>query len=242
MVCEARLDRWRPWFDAFLAASEAACVFCTPTEHDQRMAAIQNVVHGLHLAQFLSLARQPGADNSPAAYLPYRTTGFEADLATTARMLQADHRLYVDILLHNPNAVPALRAAQSALADIIDAVARGDREALLQGPFAEAAAWFGPPALTAGHRTFERIGYLLADLAVEPYVFVHLEADAPGSLRKLLAVFEQAQINIDSLHSSRSAQGDVHFRIGVARGTPADALERCVQTIESSGLGRAVEG
>ncbi|MBD8527107.1 prephenate dehydrogenase/arogenate dehydrogenase family protein [Pseudomarimonas arenosa] len=242
VVCEGRLQQWRPWLDAFLTASEAACVHCTPEEHDQRMAAIQNVVHGLHLAQFLSLARSSGSLSSPADYLPFRTTGFEADLATTARMLQADHRLYTDILLHNPNALTALQGVQATLSEIIDALARRDRQALLAGPFAEVSAWFGETMRGEGHRTFERIGYLLADLAVEPHVFIHLERDQPGSLRQLLEAFESAAINIDSLHSSRSAQGEVHFRIGVARDTSAAALRTVVQQIERSGLGRQVNG
>lgn len=242
VVCEARLQRWRPWFERFLTATEAACVHCSPELHDQRMAAIQNVVHGLHLAQFLALARTSTNGDSPRDYLPFRTTGFEADLATTARMLQADHRLYADILLHNPNALAALRGVQTALTDIIDSIAQRDRDALLQGPFAEASAWFGKDMLAEGHRTFERIGYLLVDLSVEPFVFIHLDRDAPGSLRQLLAIFEEAAINIDSLHSSRSAQGEVHFRIGFARATSSSVLNAALQRIEDAGLGRRVEG
>ena len=42
-------------------------------------------------------------------------------------------------------------------------------------------------------------------------------------LRALLSVFERLGINLDSIHSSRSAEGELHFRIGLDRAATPEA-------------------
>jgi prephenate dehydrogenase len=111
------------------------------------------------------------------------------------------------------------------------------REELL----ARSASFFGKAALAEGSYAFERLGYLLADLTEPQYLSVFLPQDRPGSLRVLLSVFEERGINLESIHSSRSADGELHFRIAVARATDPQALAAAMAAIEREGIGRVVD-
>ena len=84
-------------------------------------------------------------------------------------------------------------------------------------------------------------GYgLLADLAGREAISVHLPEDRPGSLRALLHVFERHGISLSSIHSSRTPEGDVHFRIGFDADVDAAVLARAAEEIDASGLGRVL--
>jgi prephenate dehydrogenase len=67
---------------------------------------------------------------------------------------------------------------------------------------------------------------------------VILPLDQPGSLRALLSVFEELSINLDSIHSSRTADGEVHFRIGPAAATAAERIRTATAMIAARGIGR----
>jgi prephenate dehydrogenase len=101
---------------------------------------------------------------------------------------------------------------------------------------------FGEAVLADGNYTFERLGYLLADLHDPHTMSIHLPEDRPGSLRELLHVFEQHAVSIASLHSSRTPAGELHFRFGFNRGTQQDQLSQVVQTLQASGIGRVLPG
>ena len=123
-----------------------------------------------------------------------------------------------------------------------DAVARGDeaaRATLRQRFLAEPAAWFGAEALAARSHGFERMGYLQADLDAARFLSVYLPEDRPGSLRALLAVFERLGVNLASIHSSRTPEGELHFRIGLDRLPVSLALLRA--EVEDAGIGRVLE-
>ena len=83
------------------------------------------------------------------------------------------------------------------------------------------------------------MGYLQADLQGRRYLSVYLPQDRPGSLRALLEVFERLGVNLGSIHSSRTPDGELHFRIGL------DAMPVSMATlrdaVESEGIGRVVE-
>ena len=101
-------------------------------------------------------------------------------------------------------------------------------------------AAIGPDMLAQGNYSYERIGYLLADLAGREAISVHLPEDRPGSLRALLHVFERHGISLSSIHSSRTPEGDVHFRIGFDADVDAAVLARAAEEIDASGLGRVL--
>jgi hypothetical protein len=69
---------------------------------------------------------------------------------------------------------------------------------------------------------------------------VHLPEDRPGSLRVLLHVFERHGVSLESIHSSRTPAGEVHFRIGFGRGADAAALAAAVAEIDAAGIGRVL--
>ncbi len=248
-VCPARLDRWRTWLDGFLAATRAECIEVTPGHHDRAMALVQGLTHASHMAQAAVLRRQAPALGGLEALRPLRTVGHALDRIVSARMLAGNPGIYADIQFDNPHVLPAVEQLAEAVGFLREQVRRGDadaRQALRTQLLEDSAAFFGAPALAAGSHEFERLGYLLADLESPDFLSVFLPEDAPGSLRRLLHVFEEHAVNIESIHSSRSPEGELHFRIGLDRGSlddlPADTLARLVKALEARGIGRVTAG
>jgi prephenate dehydrogenase len=245
VVCEARLDAWRPWLQTLLDALEAQCVRTTPEHHDQVMALVQAMVHAGHLAQASALRRYADRVGSLAELFPYRSASFEMDGAMIARILSLNPDIYEDIQFDNPH-VPAvldtLVQELSALRDLVSAGDEAARATFRHSVLAANKAAIGAEALADGNYRFERIGYLLADLAEPRSLSVHLPLDQPGSLRALLHVFERHGVSISSLHSLRNPAGEVHFRLGFDSGTDLQALARAAAQVDASGIGRVLDG
>lgn len=243
VVCEARLSSWRPWLESLLAALEAECVRATPERHDRVMALVQAMVHASHLAQAGVLREQAGLAGTLAELLPLRSVSFEMDAAVAARILSLNPAIYEDIQFGNPHAPEVLRALAAQLARMAALVGQGDEAARagFRAEFLDANRdAFGAPVLAAGNYTYERLGYLLADLADAHTLGIHLPEDRPGSLRSLLHVFERHGVNIASLHSSRTQAGELHFRLGFSGGTSTARLADAVAELARSGIGRVV--
>lgn len=241
VVCEARLSRWRGWLELLLAALEAECVRCEPAHHDRVMALVQAQVHALHLAQAGAIGAIAGG---VPALLPFRSVSFELDAAAAARMLSLNPAIYEDIQFGNPHvpeALAALRDRLDRLHGLVSAGGDAARRAFREEVFAPARAAFGDRALADGHYTYERVGYLLADLADPVALAVFLPLDRPGSLRDLLQAFELHALNIASIHSSRSPAGELHFRVGFPADVDRTALEAAIAAVEAAGIGRVVE-
>ena len=98
---------------------------------------------------------------------------------------------------------------------------------------------FDADGLAMRSHGFERLGYLLADLAERPCLSVYLPEDRPGSLRALLEVFESLGVNLASIHSSRTPDGQLHFRIGLDALPVSLAALR--EAVEGAGIGRVLE-
>lgn len=244
VVCEARLQHWRPWFTQFLAATQAQCVHSTPQQHDRIMALVQALVHATHLAQAGVLRDYAAAVGGLDALLPFRSASFELDGAIIARILALNPTIYEDIQFSNPNVPPMLAALKAQIDHLHTLVSRGDDTARAEfgRHFLEASrAALGTETIAQGNYSFERIGYLLADLAGERSISVYLPEDRSGSLRRLLHVFERHAINLASIHSSRTVAGELHFRIGLAPDTCNAALQRACQAIADEGIGRVLE-
>jgi len=241
-VCRARVARWGPWLDALLAALRADCVEIAPAAHDRAMALVQGLVHASHLAQADVLRRCAAEAGGMPALHALRTVGHELDLTVTGRILAGNPAIYEDIQFGNPDVLPVLERLADATTALRDAVARGDdaaRATLRQRFLAEPATWFGAESLAARSHGFERMGYLQADLDAARFLSVYLPEDRPGSLRALLAVFERLGVNLASIHSSRTPEGELHFRIGLDRLPVSLALLRA--EVEDAGIGRVLE-
>ncbi|HGM6771987.1 prephenate dehydrogenase [Stenotrophomonas maltophilia] len=243
VVCEARLQHWQPWLDALCVALQAECVRATPQHHDQMMALVQAMVHATHLAQAGVLREYQPQLGTLEAMLPYRSASFELDTAIISRILSLNPAIYEDIQFGNPHVAPMLERLVGQLRVLQAQVDQGDDVA--RGAFREQMlvanrAAFGAPALASGNYTFERVGYLLADLTERNAVSVHLPEDRPGSLRELLNIFEQHGISLASIHSSRTPGGEVHFRIGFVAGSDPRALADAAAAVDASGIGRVL--
>ncbi len=243
VVCEARLSRWQPWVTGLCAALEAECVQASPEHHDQVMALVQAMVHATHLAQ-AGVLRGYAAQLGPLQDLmPYRSASFELDTAIIARILSMNPAIYEDIQFGNPHVAPMLDRLLEQLQRLRDQVAQGDdaaRAAFRQQLLADNRAHQGDALLADGNYTFERVGYLLADLTERNAISVHLPEDRPGSLRELLHVFERHGVSLASIHSSRTPGGEVHFRMGFVAGSSLQALQRAAVEIDATGIGRVL--
>jgi len=228
VICELRLHHWRDWFGQLLQALEGEYVRATPEQHDRVMALVQAMVHASHLAQAGVLRGQAGQVGDLAALMPFRSASFEMDAAILSRILALNPAIYEDIQFGNPHAGDVLAALGAQLARMAELVAQGD-EAV------------GDAALASGNYHYERIGYLLADLAGVRAISVHLPEDRPGSLRELLQIFEREGISLSSIHSSRTPEGEVHFRIGFEAALEPHRLQQAAHAIAASGLGRILE-
>jgi len=243
VVCEARLQAWRPWLQTLLDALQGEYVQATPAQHDRVMALVQALVHAVHLGQAGALRELAAELGGPTALLPFRSTAFEMDMAAIARILSLNPAIYEDIQFCNPHTGEALQRLESQIARLRALVAQGDDAA--RGRFrddyfeANRRAW-GAAAAEGGYN-FERIGYLLADLTETRSLSVHLPEDRAGSLRALLNVFEEHGISLASIHSSRTPTGEVHFRIGFDAGADMATLHAAAAAIDRSGVGRVLE-
>lgn len=243
VVCEARLQRWRPWVADLLSALEAECVQASPDQHDRVMALVQAMVHATHLAQAGVLRGQAAQVGDLAAVMPFRSASFEMDAAIIARILSLNPAIYEDIQFGNPHAGDMLRALGDQLnrmAALVRDGSDGARAAFRDEFLRDNRIAIGEVALAEGNYSYERIGYLLADLAAGEALSVHLPEDRPGSLRALLHVFERHAVSLSSIHSSRTPEGEVHFRIGFEAGVDLAALGRAVEEIAAGRLGRVL--
>ena len=241
-VCRARIDHWEPWLRQLLATLQADCVEIDPLAHDRAMALVQGLVHATHMAQAAVLRElAPAAGGLPALHA-LRTVSHDLDLTVTGRILAGNPAIYEDIQFGNPHVLPMLERLSDAVALLRAQVADGgdDARAVVRDRFLQQpAAWFGGDELATRSHGFERMGYLQADLQGARYLSVYLPQDRPGSLRALLVVFERLGVNLASIHSSRTPDGELHFRIGLE--TLPVTLATLRDAIESDGIGRVVD-
>ncbi len=244
VVCEARLDRWRGFVEGFCQSLEGQQVQATPEQHDRIMALVQAMVHATHLTQAAVLRDYAEDLGGLDALLPFRSASFELDAAIFSRILGMNPAIYEDIQFGNPHAAPMLERFAQHAAQLAQTVVQGDddaREQFRETFLAQSRQAIGEEAIAAGNYTFERIGYLLADLSGERGLSVHLPEDKPGSLRELLNLFELHRISIASIHSSRTPTGEVHFRLGFGAEVPGFLLEAAALAVDASGVGRVLE-
>lgn len=245
VVCEARVEaRWQPWLERLYAALEAECVRATPEHHDRVMALVQAMVHATHLAQAGVLRGYAPLLGELRALMPYRSTAFELDAAVISRILSLNPAIYEDIQFGNPHAgevldhlLEQLRQLRALLAEGSDAARAAFRRQFLD----DNRDAVGEQTLRDGNYSFERLGYLLADLTDTRAMSVHLPEDRAGSLRELLHVFERHGISLSSIHSSRTPGGEVHFRMGFVQRYAPDVLEAAAREIDDSGIGRVLD-
>lgn len=241
-VCPARISRWQAWLDELLAMLEADCVETEPLAHDRAMALVQGLSHASHMTQARVLDALAGDAGGMPLLRTLRTVGYELDLAVTGRILSGNPSIYEEIQFGNPHVFPVLQQLADATAQLRDHVIDGSdaaRQRVRADFLVQPMQMFKADELAAHSHGFERIGYLLADLDDGRHLSVFLPEDRPGSLRALLEIFDRLGVNLASIHSSRTPEGELHFRIGI------DALPVSMQAlcdaVESAGIGRIVE-
>jgi len=246
VVCEARLEpHWQAWVAQLYRALEAECVYTTPDHHDRVMALVQAMVHATHLAEAGVLRHYAPLLGDLGALQPYRSTAFALDTAVLTRILALNPAIYEDIQFDNPYSLEVLEQLLAQLQRLRGLLRQGDDEARrsFRSEFLDAnREATGQAMLDEGNYSFERLGYLLADLTETRCLSVHLPEDDPGSLRKLLLVFERHGLSLSSIHSSRTPAGEVHFRFGLDAGGTPETLMVVAEAINHSGIGKVLSG
>ncbi|MCW4455405.1 prephenate dehydrogenase [Flavobacterium sp. MXW15] len=243
VVCQARLRHWQGWLQALCGALEAECVQATPEHHDKVMALVQAMVHATHLAQAGVLREYAPQLGELPSLMPYRSASFELDTAIIARILSMNPAIYEDIQFGNPHVAGMLDRLLDQLRQLRAQVGDGSeaaREAFRRQFLERNRQALGEAALGEGNYSFERVGYLLADLTETRALSVYLPRDCAGSLRELLHVFERHGVSLSSIHSSRTPLGEVHFRIGFDHDSDPQALAAAAREIDDSGIGRVL--
>lgn len=243
VVCQARVHAWQPWLETLCAELQAECVQATPEHHDKVMALVQAMVHATHLAQAGVLRGYAPELGELSALLPYRSASFELDTAMIARILSLNPSIYEDIQFGNPHVAPMLERLIAQLQSLQGQVQRADdaaRAQFRQQMLSDNRQAFGEQVVADGNYTFERVGYLLADLTERNSLSVHLPEDRAGSLRELLHVFERHALSLASIHSSRTPGGEVHFRLGFVPGSDVQAIMRAAADVDAEGIGRVL--
>jgi len=244
VVCQVRLEpHWQDWVAQLYTALQAECVHTTPDHHDRVMALVQAMVHATHLAEAGVLRHYAPLLGSLSALQPYRSAAFALDTAVLTRILALNPAIYEDIQFGNPYSLEVLDQLMAQLQRLRELLQQGDEHArnAFRREFLDAnreAA--GQAMLDEGNYSFERLGYLLVDLAEPRSLSVHLPEDDPGSLRKLLHIFERHRISLSSIHSLRTPAGEVHFRFGLDAGCTPERLDAITAAIDASGIGKVL--
>jgi len=201
------------------------------------------MVHATHLAEAGVLRHYAPLLGDLSALQPYRSTAFALDTAVLTRILALNPAIYEDIQFDNPYSLEVLDQLLAQLQRLRRLLDQGDDEArrCFRSEFLDAnRAATGQAMLDGGNYSFERLGYLLADLTETRSLSVHLPEDDPGSLRKLLLVFECQGLSLSSIHSSRTPSGEVHFRLGLDAECTQEALDEVVKAINYSRVGKVL--
>ena len=108
--------------------------------------------------------------------------------AIIARILSLNPAIYEDIQFGNPHVAPMLDRLLAQLQQLRAQLEQGDdaaRAAFRQQLLLDNRDSMGAEVLADGNYTFERVGYLLADLTERNAISVHLPEDRADSLRAL---------------------------------------------------------
>lgn len=244
VVCEARLEpRWQAWLEQLCDALQAECVRGSAEHHDRVMALVQAMVHATHLAQAGVLREYAPMLGQLQALMPYRSAAFELDAAIISRILSLNPAIYEDIQFGNPHAGEVLDHLLAQLQQLRALLEAGDdaaRASFRRQFLSDNRDAVDEQTLRDGNYSFERLGYLLADLTDQRAMSVHLPEDRAGSLRELLHVFERHGISLASIHSSRTPAGEVHFRMGFVQAYAPDVLAAAAEEIDRTGIGRVL--
>ncbi|MDO4262629.1 MAG: bifunctional chorismate mutase/prephenate dehydrogenase [Deinococcus sp.] len=111
-----------------------------PSEHDRHMGLIQAMRHATAYAYGLNLSRErPHLDELLALSSPI----YRLELMMVGRLFAQDPQLYYDIIGSQPSHLGLIRDYHAALAEVIELLERGDRDAFTRH-FYDVREFFGP--------------------------------------------------------------------------------------------------
>lgn len=137
VLCRGRGDAAFARVKALFESFGAETIEATPEEHDAQMALIQVLVHEKTMVLGSVLERLK-ADLGRS--LAFASPIYRTELAMIGRMFSQRAELYADILTANPDAPRLSKVFEQEAANFAQAVARGDRDAVVRR-FAEVAAF-----------------------------------------------------------------------------------------------------
>ncbi|OHA49455.1 MAG: hypothetical protein A2991_00290 [Candidatus Terrybacteria bacterium RIFCSPLOWO2_01_FULL_58_14] len=235
-VCPERLDLWKSWTADFLAWTGARLKFCTPEEHDRKMAVVQGLVHAMQLTMAATIR---SLDEDVHETLSFTSPVYRIALSLIGRILQQNADLYADIQMLNPHVPQVLSQAETELHRLRETVIAQNHELFVQ-QFVASREHFGSEDLNDAFALFEELNQLLAARSSERQVCLQTREDRPALLRDITDLFAEGDINLTHIHSFEAAQGH-RFLVGLDRPREDPAVQAALARIAERGLASEME-
>jgi len=232
VVCEVRLDKWRPLVSHIIEASKAHIEYCTPTEHDKQMSIVQGLIHAAALIT-AAVIRKLGIDITRS--LAFASPVYRIALSFIGRILRQDANLYGDIQFLNPFVLSVLVAVEKEAGWLRCIVESQNRRVFLRS-FRASAAHFGEENLNAAYKLFDDLNQVMIDREYEHLIALNIpkEKDCPGTLLRIAAIFVECELNMTLFHTFRPRNG-LQFLIGF---DGSGEVQQALKKIRAEGLAK----
>ena len=209
--CPSRLEKNSDWFFKFLSATEAIPVPCSPAFHDDNMSYVQSLVHAIHLVFAKVLTNNRDSIGKLSNVTNFKTQPYELAMTVSSRILANNENVYMDIQYENERSLHILEEMESVIKNFKDCISDKTPESkqkFLKEFFEEPRTFFTSDYLSDGDNHFEFITSFLKDMSKDNVFTIQAEQDTSGQLYKYIEVLKNSGVNMTSLHSMKSKEGN----------------------------------
>lgn len=236
-IHSARLNVWGPWLASFLSLLEADIDIVDANIHDRLVMERQGLQHATTLVQ-ASVMRRLGSDVSES--LRVASPFYKLTLSAICRMHSQNPKVYAGIQIGNPHMLEALDLLAEEVNNLREIVRNRDQDAFVR-VFNENRKHIGVETLHKGNEWFEFMIALLSDLSERNALTFQSMADVPGLLVGILSVIAEEKVNMTSMHTHPTIDGENHrFVAGIDHPVNSAEVHAIVRKINSSGLAKVV--
>jgi prephenate dehydrogenase len=230
VCCKVRVKKWTKWVNAMLLKSRARIHMSTPEEHDNAMTFVQAVPQFSTLVNAFVMKEM---DVDIKETRDYMSAFYRIQFSLMGRILSGDPGLYADILMENPQVVPALRCFIAQAQDLLRIVETKDRNAFSR-KCGDASRHFGQTNLTEAFEFFQRLISLSVESEQSNLVTLTFtgEQNKPGLLNRVLEVFSEAQINLDYQRFMKVSDQRLSFIIGFEEPKDSPKIRRALAKVQ----------
>ncbi len=218
VVCPERLTdpRWQTWVMNVLAMTGSRLKWSNPVEHDAYMVTVQV---SPQFATFVNALLVMDMNVSVTESLTFTSPFYRLQFAQMGRLLSQDPDLYSAIFMKNPATVGMIERRIEVEKKLLEMIKAYDREGF-RTLFKKTREHFSREVCREANELFVRIIALTRTLGQKNSVTLEFSKrdDKPGLLMKILAVFQQYDVNLTGINfTSFDAQ---HMQFAVSFDTP----------------------